>query len=386
MALGQLNAVVELHRPHRRYYGNQEAITGDIVLTYTPKAKKNANDHFSVDLFGPLRIEVIFEGSLTIKIPDTDKHREYNKARRIFRSIHCVHDGSFRCAPGQTIKVPFRSRFPEVADSCIDFRTGQETSGRLLPPSMKSSLLDGTRMCGTDISYLIRLDIAMQGIDVDIHADSAAIVLYERAMTSRSPQKASQSCVRTIELKSKQFLAHDEKRRGMKGVFLGVKKLTFGLDVHINGIPSTLCLNQPVSLGISMCRNREKTTATVTPPAMLESVAVQMLAITRVAEPRFGTGRAYSTSDTQLARTLSTKIMEEDEAGLIGIGDVYRATVAVWPLLDVPTSFTWGEVTRFIVWESVVEVLPPTANGVELSQMEKSITGEHFPTYQATCS
>ncbi|KAK5152995.1 hypothetical protein LTS14_008103 [Recurvomyces mirabilis] len=243
----------------------------------------------------------------------------------------------------------------------------------------------------------------MQGIDVEIHADSTASVLYERAMLFRSPQNASQSCVRTIELKSNQFSALDERRHGMKGFLRGAKKLTFGLDVNISGIPSTICLNQPFSLRISMRQNNEKTTATVTPPTVLESATVQFLATTRVNEPRFGSERAYSTSDTQIARTLSTRIMKGDKVGLASTEEVYGATVAVWPLLDVPTSFTWGEVSRAyrlkieleivvadkmecVLWESGVEVLPPTATGLEVSQTQKSIIEEHLPAYEATCS
>jgi len=145
MVLGQLNAVVDLHRPHKTYYGNRESNIGDIVLTYIPKTKKATKDQCNVDLFGPLRVEVIFEGSFTIRIPEqTDDSREYSKARRISRIIHCIYDGLFRCAPDQMVRLPFGLRFPEMADSYIDFRTGLDISDRLLPPSMRSFLPIGT--------------------------------------------------------------------------------------------------------------------------------------------------------------------------------------------------------------------------------------------------
>lgn len=193
--LGILQLKTTLDKPGHIHYGTETVVAGNLILRYLPKVRSR-----NVELFGPLDLEVIFQGVLKT----ASQNQFAQDVVKLFRQTAKVHEGPFRAAPEKDYAFPFAVAFPPAADSretmtiaAIRGADGQVRFGKHLadatvedlPPTLSSHLdkndlnLMGPGFgstCHIDVKYSISAKIHIPGLDVVVVNDSDTAVLYEQ--------------------------------------------------------------------------------------------------------------------------------------------------------------------------------------------------------------
>lgn len=166
MSLGTLSAKAVLDKPQHLYCGSAEPITGRVALWYEP-AKGLPTDH---ELFGPLRISVIFHGRLKTKILDTNHvHRGrvplFSKSKEIFNGAIRIRKGDCQ---GQRFELTLPERIETKAlhawdedDDRFDLDLRQT-----LPPSTKTSSTRFNNRFNAFVEYKLSLRVTMPDMRV----------------------------------------------------------------------------------------------------------------------------------------------------------------------------------------------------------------------------
>lgn len=194
--LGILRASITLDSSDRIHYGAGDVVTGNAVLEFQPRIRSH-----TVELFGPLVLEVVFQGRMMAI---------YRKGSppdvvQLFRKATTIHDGPFRADPDTNYNFPFAMTFPVFADpreSIALTMNGREVDKSMsiqrhvtdvtiegLPPALTSNLSkNDVKLMGpgsgsaynVEVKYDISVDLQLPGIDVVIvRPTEETAVLYE---------------------------------------------------------------------------------------------------------------------------------------------------------------------------------------------------------------
>ena len=120
MKVGRLEARVRLDRNPALYTGPKDPVSGRIVLTFRPFHEKTGP--MTEELFGPLRLRVVFQGDLRTSTKDfitapgnTQSRGASTENRILFRKTCDLFDGPFRAKSDEIKEFPFIWYFPEHA-------------------------------------------------------------------------------------------------------------------------------------------------------------------------------------------------------------------------------------------------------------------------------
>ncbi|KAH7029074.1 uncharacterized protein B0I36DRAFT_363666 [Microdochium trichocladiopsis] len=198
MSLGTLRAKAVLDKPSHLYCGSSEPITGRVCLWYEP-GKGLPADH---ELFGPLRISVIFHGRLKTKILDTNHvHRGrvplFSKTKEIF-------NGSIRITKGDCQGQRFELTLPERIETKA-LHAWDEDDARFdldlrqtLPPSTKTSSTRFNNRFNAFVEYKLSLRVTMPDMRVKIVVPEPA---YEPSIRYEQPRVSRRVRARRLEFR-----------------------------------------------------------------------------------------------------------------------------------------------------------------------------------------
>ena len=297
MSIGLLRARIALDKPYKTYYGSKEPITGEIHLMYSSDPKNKGET--GSELFGPLKVTVIFHGRAKTKIQERDYI--YRASAPLFSRRQVIYDDAFRSQPQEQRSIPFMLNFPESAESVgpkaiqhIQANVWEEDSrfaysvGDPLPPSFRCEYYGLTNQFDSFVEYRVGIEVEVPRLQVSIYKpekDHEPVVLYERPRLSQRIGDQLQKRSGNVSVSNELLLPEEDRPSGfrakMKAKLRHDTYPTYSFDWACL-IPRHLYIGQPCAFELHIRPREEACTAGVIPEVTVSDFAVQLVRQTTV--------------------------------------------------------------------------------------------------------
>ncbi|KAI0153276.1 hypothetical protein GGR57DRAFT_150468 [Xylariaceae sp. FL1272] len=171
MSVGALHTTIVLSEPGRIHCGSRDPVHGHVKIRYNPLQ----NSPNASELFGPLKIHVIFHGRAKTKIwkNSNQSTRIYRGRAPLFAQRVLIYDDSFKAQPLEIKTFPFQLTFPEA--TALLMRSGFNGSYRFLtnnsqslPPSFKDEYSGFAHKYEAYVEYRVGVEVSMPSLHVDV--------------------------------------------------------------------------------------------------------------------------------------------------------------------------------------------------------------------------
>lgn len=355
MALGVLRVQCLPSTPERIHYGSQDIVTGSVLITFTADIDATPG----TELFGPLKIDVDFEGTFHA-VRDG-----IGKTRVLFHQQQTLCNGPHKLEPQARHEFPFEFEFPEYANekqkisitAFQDEATGQWNARRQrasyacnepLPPTLHSTKSYVLAKDEIIVQYTLSVTVSMPGISVDIiNPVAPTAALYDQPkvpIAVAASRSRAYEINRELTVQSNSLLPEDSQPHGFRGKTKALlrpaeaPKCVF--HVVCRSIPEFLYIGQPITFTIAVSSG---SSSTALPEIELKSCVVSLVAQTSLeAEPD-------DAPDSQISNHLEvvkTKECEVSPSGPFAKGHDYTKKVDVGVLSQIPSSFQNSDMSR----------------------------------------
>ncbi|KAI1259177.1 hypothetical protein F5Y18DRAFT_410992 [Xylariaceae sp. FL1019] len=172
MSVGALHTSIVLSEPARIHCGNRDPVHGHVKIRYNPSQNKT---NASSELFGPLRIHVIFHGRAKTKIYKRSGQSTsiYRGRAPLFSQSVLVYDDSFKAQPRDVTMFPFQLTFPEFPAAPLPAGFGPSNrfltnTSQPLPPSFKDEYSGFAHRYEAYVEYRLGVEVSMPRLHVDV--------------------------------------------------------------------------------------------------------------------------------------------------------------------------------------------------------------------------
>jgi hypothetical protein len=366
--LGTLMAHVRLEDSERRHYGSQNPVTGLVVLNYLPSTSMFGKKSETVDLFGPVKIELLIQGKIKIRIR-RDRDIPSQHGVDLFRSRGPVFEGSVKAHVHEELKFPFAMNLPEAGAIPQD----------MLPPSFAHHFSDYPDIVDVAVRYKLGVAVSMPGIDIKTsvpEGDAMPLIKYDIPRPSMSLLGSNRVGFKShARIQHSSLLPVDERPQGFKqkakAMFSSSSFPVLLLDVYCI-YPPYLYASQLPRLEISVRKDDAHTTATYMPDITLVALSMQLIAITNVDSRHriLGSSECHDTRTVQTFQRTSIRPVEltkvNDFATKVDLDRVathsssfVHAKVSRQYLLKIEMKFNVADKPFKMTKEQDVIVVPP---------------------------
>jgi hypothetical protein len=356
MRVGTIYSSVVLDRDSRVYSGSEDPVTGDVVLEF--KAWDREKGETSVEeLFGSLKINLIFEGDIKTEI-DEDylnraSHPEYRDNRELFQQTTLIYDGQFRTRASEKKYIPFKLFFPKRAQPTVQQRRNglQEDDWDSLPPALHAEFSGAHGGGKGSVEYRIKAELRLPGIDVDVATRGILPSLqYRPSNTQDSSSIATATFEQAFTVSDESLIPESERPQGFrakaKAFLKEVEPPTYAFDIIWIDVPETERPSQSLNFRVAIRTNHERTTATVKPDVLLQECKVTIIGFcgVRVWPTLESAKESGEMRDLEDAAVVFGTIYPD---GAFSKGGDYTKTITTQPLPYLPCSFAMERMSRY---------------------------------------
>ncbi|KAI7079994.1 hypothetical protein KC327_g671 [Hortaea werneckii] len=293
---GALIIWVVLDEPNRIYCGANEPVTGHVTVRYDTSYWRKKQKELPADLFGPLKLSIIFHGRAKTKITQSNGNSSsvYRGRAPLFHIVSEIHDGPYRSAPGETHRIPFSVCFPptvEMSHAGIwkeDSRFDRTFSDDL-PPSFTIDHTGFSRKFEAFTEYRMGTAAIMPGLNINVlrlTEREEPEVLYEQPRTRAEDVDPSNRIWRSqFKIQNAELLPENERPSGFKEKFRAMTHSDYFPEYHFEVScmhPERLYLHECIKFQLRVRPQADLCTAPLWPDLHLKFFVVTLEARTSV--------------------------------------------------------------------------------------------------------
>ncbi|KAK3712585.1 hypothetical protein LTR37_009028 [Vermiconidia calcicola] len=352
MAIGTLNAKLILDEPQRDHYGINDPISGNVVLTFEPSTCSKSKAAVSLDLFGPLKIAIVFHGRAHTKI--STKHWTspdiYHAPVDLFSAVSIIFEDSFRAEPRKPYYFPFTLDFPKDAELQRyryepDDRFDSEPGVYALPPSFNNSCIDFANHYESQVEYRIGVDVSMPSLRLDIRIPHPQQYPRLKCSPPQTPSpinspKPPQEITGRLSFSNELLLAEADRPTGLRQRAKAALTSDYAPVYNFDWIlqcPHDLHIGQPLVFDLRVRIRNAECTATLIPSIHIHSFAVELVShVTVRGRKRFHNSLEASSNDIRLPMH---RAQNQDSRTPFSKSNDWSKTISTDPLPLVSISF-----------------------------------------------
>ncbi|OQO11225.1 hypothetical protein B0A48_05481 [Cryoendolithus antarcticus] len=352
MSVGSLSAKVVLDDPKHIYCGNEEAVTGHVLVRYHSTS--------SAELFGPLSVSVTFRGRAKSKIYKNNGNNRtiYRGRAPLFSFSKSIFDGPIKMIPNEAKEIPFALSFPSAVQQMLS-QGNWDADGRFsidvgdpLPPTFNIVYHGFAHRFDAFTEYRIGTTLSMRGIDIKLpNADdesNSVLVPYEQQPTPISQALPLPKTLNyNVRLQNALLMPESSRPTGFKAKTKALLSSDYYPEYHFDVLtlcPQKLFLGQPITLEIRIQPNEARSTAPVRPDITIPAgvlVSIQAQTVARAERGIFSSPES-SGNETVLTLTASSPDLQEP----FGKSNDWTKVVVTKPLFGVPSGFSTYNILR----------------------------------------
>ncbi|KAI6865330.1 hypothetical protein KC338_g5116 [Hortaea werneckii] len=355
---GALIIRVVLDEPKRIYCGPKEAVTGHVSVYYDTSYSRKKREEMPSDLFGPLKLSIIFHGRAKTKITkDSGGGSSVYRGRApLFHVVSEIHDGPYRSAPGETQRLPFSVCFPPTVDMShagvweahpqFDRDFSED-----VPPSFKTDHHHFYSKFETFTEYRVGTTATMPGIDLKIitlseHEEPQ--VLYEQPRTRVEDVDAANNIWRSrLKIRNAELLPESERPSGFREKVKAMTRSDYFPEYYFEALcthPQRLYLQEPIRFELRIRPQAELSTAPLWPDLYLKTFAVTLHARTLVRANLHILSEPESLGEEKVLGFVATE--HNLPPGPFEKANDMTKSIVTGPLSGGPSSFTTFNIAR----------------------------------------
>lgn len=294
MTIGTLLTAVVLDHPVEVHCGPSSLVSGHVQLRFVPEGLRGTG---TPELFGPLRLSVVFHGRAKSKIVKRSNNTThvYRGRAPLFSITQVIHDGPIKVSSQKPENIPFVVQFPESIQPFHDqgswladprFPGGP---GQPLPPSMHLDHHAVGRHFECFTEYRVGTTASMRQIDVKISpssGDDERMVYYEQPyIPTDIASDPKRNTARDIARIQNEFLLPESDRpsgfkQKAKAFFSSDYYPFYHFEIRVNA-PSEIHLGEPLEYMITIVPFKSST-APLVPKITLLGYEASIKAYTEV--------------------------------------------------------------------------------------------------------
>ena len=282
MSNGSLHVKILLDKPHHVYCGSGEPVTGRVSLRYVPAYDSRGMPQ-ATELFGPLRVFMLFKGRIKTKI--LEGQYIYRSRVELFSVPSTAHDGPIQIPAQATRFVPFAVRFPDATarTSYPEFEPHDDrfdvSPSQQLPPTCRDDKISGF------VEYWVDVRVTVPGLHVAACAPEEGAgprVLYEPPGPLAPPAPKAHQVKGSLFVQNVHLLPEEERPRGfrqkVRASFSSSSDLPTATFSWSLTAPTQMSRGDPIELAVCVKPNPARSTAPITPDVRLVRCAVSITA------------------------------------------------------------------------------------------------------------
>ncbi|KAK6425943.1 hypothetical protein LTR95_016187 [Oleoguttula sp. CCFEE 5521] len=359
MSVGSLTAKVVLDDPKHIYCGNDEAVTGRVLVRYYSTS--------SAELFGPLAASVTFRGRAKSKIyKNKGNNRTIYRGRApLFSFSKSIFDGPIKMMPNEAKEIPFSLNFPGAVQQMLS-QGNWDADGRFsidvgdpLPPTFNivyHGIISFAHRFDAFTEYRIGTTLSRRGIDIKLPSpddeSNSALVPYEQHPTPVSKANPLPMTLNyNVSLQNALLMPEGSRPTGFKQKAKALLSSDYYPEYHFDVLtlcPQKLFLGRPITLEIRIQPNDARSTAPLRPEITIPAGVLVAIQAQTVARAERGIFSSPESSGTETALTLTASSPDVREP--FGKSNDWTKVVVTKPLFGIPSGFsTYNIVRRYTV-------------------------------------
>ena len=341
-----------------------------MVLEFQPL--QNKRGQVTKELFGPIQVKVILESELQTRVDNSSLNTkkasnttQIRDRRVLFQQTHIAYDGTFQACAAERKHFPFTVFFPKRAvltktqkkegfldhdGSWIPPGEREDDLGEILPPTFKTTFSDSFGSGEAAVSYRLKAEVRISGIDLSISATGPnPVLLYRPPPALQEALRGSNMFEQSITVVGKDLidLDDDEHPHGLREHLHHLlhhgPQPRYTFDILCTSTPENISAGQSFSFDVGVSTNRGLTTAHVEPEIMVDQCKITLLGYTRLHAFSHAQKSSQMKDTSEIAAVIGTASIE----GAFSEFNDYTHTISNCPLPQyLPNSFAVEKLSR----------------------------------------